>query len=182
MTDLLLRGRTLSFLRWPDNADDHAAYAYEEDGGLLVRDGKIVAAGAYAEVAAQAGEGVATDRPPAASASCRASSTRMLHFPQMQVIASYGAELLDWLNTYTFPEETKFADAAAWPRASRGCSSTRWCATARRRSRPIARCTRPRPRPSSPRRMSATCCMIAGKVMMDRNAPDGAARHAAIGL
>ena len=26
----------------------------------------------------------------------------------MQVIASYGAELLDWLNTYTFPEETKF--------------------------------------------------------------------------
>ena len=26
----------------------------------------------------------------------------------MQVIASYGAELLDWLNKYTFPEETQF--------------------------------------------------------------------------
>ena len=33
--DLLLRGRTLSFLRWPDGADDHAAYAIEEDGAVL---------------------------------------------------------------------------------------------------------------------------------------------------
>ena len=28
MSDLLLRGRTLTFLRWPDSADDHAAYRY----------------------------------------------------------------------------------------------------------------------------------------------------------
>ena len=25
-------------------------------------------------------------------------------------IASWGAQLLDWLNTYTFPEETRYAD------------------------------------------------------------------------
>ena len=35
-----------------------------------------------------------------------------IHMPQAQVIASWGAQLLDWLNTYTFPEESKFSDPA----------------------------------------------------------------------
>ena len=30
-----------------------------------------------------------------------------LHMPQTQVIASYGAQLMDWLNRYTFVEEQK---------------------------------------------------------------------------
>ncbi|MBX8828507.1 amidohydrolase family protein, partial [Ochrobactrum sp. SFR4] len=33
-----------------------------------------------------------------------------IHFPQSQVVASYAAELLDWLNDYTFIEEQKYAD------------------------------------------------------------------------
>ena len=33
-----------------------------------------------------------------------------VHMPQLDVIASYGTELLDWLNTYTFPAETRYAD------------------------------------------------------------------------
>ena len=33
-----------------------------------------------------------------------------VHMPQLDNIASYGAELLDWLNNYTFPAETRFAD------------------------------------------------------------------------
>ena len=56
MTSTLLRGRTLSFLRWPESIDDHAAWRYEEDGGLLISDGKIVAAGPYADVEKKAGE------------------------------------------------------------------------------------------------------------------------------
>src|SRR4051812_28498566 len=35
-----------------------------------------------------------------------------IHFPQTQVIASYGAQLLDWLERYTFVEEARFADGA----------------------------------------------------------------------
>ena len=35
-----------------------------------------------------------------------------VHMPQLDVIASYGTELLDWLNTYTFPAETRYADPA----------------------------------------------------------------------
>jgi guanine deaminase len=35
-----------------------------------------------------------------------------VHMPQLETIASYGAELLDWLDTYTYPAETRFADPA----------------------------------------------------------------------
>jgi len=33
------------------------------------------------------------------------------HFPQTAIIASWGKRLIDWLNTYTFPEESRFGDA-----------------------------------------------------------------------
>lgn len=35
-----------------------------------------------------------------------------IHYAQTQVIGSYGAQLLDWLNRYTFPAERRFADPA----------------------------------------------------------------------
>jgi len=35
-----------------------------------------------------------------------------LHYPQTAMIASWGKRLIEWLNTYTFPEEMRFADAA----------------------------------------------------------------------
>jgi guanine deaminase len=35
-----------------------------------------------------------------------------VHFPQIDVIASYGTQLLEWLEKFTFPEETKFASRA----------------------------------------------------------------------
>jgi guanine deaminase len=34
------------------------------------------------------------------------------HYPQTGIIASWGKRLIDWLNTYTFPEETRFSDRA----------------------------------------------------------------------
>ncbi len=118
VAELLLRGRTLSFLRWPEAVDDHAAYTHEEDGGLLVRDGKIVAAGPWAEVEKQAGEGAhRIDHRP--HLVLPGFIDAHVHFPQMQVIGSYGAELLDWLNTYTFPEETRFRDAQHGRRIAR---------------------------------------------------------------
>ena len=35
-----------------------------------------------------------------------------VHSPQLNVIASYGSELLDWLTTHTYPAEARHADAA----------------------------------------------------------------------
>jgi guanine deaminase len=33
-----------------------------------------------------------------------------VHFPQTPMMAAYGSQLLDWLNRYTFPTELKYAD------------------------------------------------------------------------
>ena len=171
MTELLLRGRTLSFNRWPEAIDDAGAYAYEEDGALLIRDGRIVAAGPYADVAKKAGEGVKTvDHRP--HLILPGFIDTHVHFPQMQVIASYGAELLDWLNTYTFPEETKFRDAQHGRRIARlfldemvrhGTTSTvAYCSVHKASAEAFFEESHAR-----------DMLNIAGKVMMDRNAPEG---------
>src|SRR4051812_24977665 len=34
-----------------------------------------------------------------------------VHFPQIDMIGSYGEQLLGWLDAYTYPQELKFADA-----------------------------------------------------------------------
>ena len=50
MPEKILRGRVLRFLREPDGITDAAAYAYAEDGAILVRDGRVAAIGEAAEV------------------------------------------------------------------------------------------------------------------------------------
>lgn len=171
MTETLLRGRTLTFLRWPEAIDDHGAWRYEEDGGLLLRDGRIAAAGAYADVAAKAGEGakVIDHRPHLVVPGFIDAHA---HFPQMQVIASYGAELLEWLNTYTFPEETKFLNAQHGRRIARlfldemvrhGTTTVAaYCSVHRESAEAFFAESHDR-----------DILNIAGKVMMDRNAPEG---------
>ena len=124
--------------------------------GCLLRDGKIAAAGAYAEVSRKAGEGAKTDRPPAASPAAR------LHRRACAFPADAGDRLLR-RRTARLAEQIHLSGRDEIPQrrstdgASPGCSSTRWCATARRRSPPIARCTSNPRRRFSPRRMSATC-------------------------
>jgi guanine deaminase len=171
MNETLLRGRTLSFVRWPDSADDHASYRYEEDGGLLIRDGQIVAGGSYAEVARQAGEGAKSiDHRP--HLLLPGFIDAHAHFPQMQIIASYGAELLDWLNKYTFPEETKFHNTQHGRRIARlfldemvrhGTTTVAaYCSVHKESAEAFFAEAHER-----------NMLTIAGKVMMDRNAPEG---------
>ena len=170
MTTTLLRGRTLSFIRWPDSIDDHGAYAYEEDGGLLLKDGRIVAAGAYADVAAQADAEVQTiDHRP--HLLLPGFIDAHVHVPQMQIIASYGAELLDWLNTYTFPEESKFNNSQHGRRIARlfvdemvrhGTTTVvAYCSVHKESVQAFFAEAHDR-----------NLLVVAGKVMMDRNAPD----------
>jgi guanine deaminase len=171
MAELILRGRTLSFMRWPDSADDLAACRYEEDGGLLLRDGRIAAVGGYASVAKQAGSGARTvDHRP--HLILPGFIDAHAHFPQMQIIASYGAELLDWLNNYTFPEETRFFNPQHGRRIARifldemvrhGTTTVAaYCSVHKESAEAFFA-------EAAERNM----LVIAGKVMMDRNAPEG---------
>ena len=35
-----------------------------------------------------------------------------IHFPQTEMVGAYGEQLLEWLNTYTFPTEIQFQDSS----------------------------------------------------------------------
>ena len=55
MTELLIRGRVLTFVDEPKSIDDTASYRYFEDGAVLVRAGKVADIGEHADVARRAG-------------------------------------------------------------------------------------------------------------------------------
>ncbi|MEN3792359.1 guanine deaminase [Fulvimarina sp. MAC3] len=169
MTDKVLRGRLLTFSRAPRNGDDSGAYTYIEDGALLIRDGLIEKRGDYAEVARAAPEAQVTDHRP--HLMMAGFIDTHIHFPQVQVIASWGAQLLDWLNTYTFPEETRFADPAHAERMATAffdqlighgtTTAVAFCSVHRASAEAFFA--------EASRRDMA---MLGGKVLMDRNAPD----------
>lgn len=102
------RGRLLWFVDDPVIVGARA-YRYLEDGMMLVRNGMIVAVGEAFSVERQLTadtEVVEVD----GGLMMPGFIDPHIHFPQTQVIASYGAQLMDWLNTYTFLEEQRFAN------------------------------------------------------------------------
>jgi guanine deaminase len=106
-----IRGRLLSFLRAPRGAGDAQSYRYIDDGVVLVKDGRVEAVGPANELAARIPAGAPVEHH-ADALIIPGFIDPHIHFPQTQVIASYGAQLLEWLEKYTFVEEQKFADPA----------------------------------------------------------------------
>ena len=102
---MLIRGRVLSFHADPAEVED--AFTYIEDGALLVDGGRIAAVGDYADLRRD-GLAVIDHRP---HLILPGLIDPHIHFPQVQVVASWGAQLLDWLRDYTFPAEARFADS-----------------------------------------------------------------------
>jgi guanine deaminase len=95
-----------------------------------------------------------------------------VHAPQLDVIASYGTELLDWLQRYTFPAETAWTDPAIAAAGSQlfldqllqhGTTSALVFPTVHKASCDALFAA------AQQRGMR----LIAGKCLMDRNAPDG---------
>ncbi|HET9067197.1 MAG TPA: guanine deaminase [Amaricoccus sp.] len=167
----VLRGRLLRFLSEPQGIGDTASYTYSEDGAVHIRDGLVVASGPAEGVMAGIGPEVEViDHRP--HLLMPGFIDAHIHMPQMQVIASWGAQLLDWLNTYTFPEEAKFADPAHAERiAGRFFDELLRHGT----TTAVAYCSS---HPASADAYFAAAerrnlRMIGGKVMMDRNAPAG---------
>src|SRR5438270_4167714 len=165
----LHRGRILSFLSDPGGAADAASYRYFREGALVVENGHIAALGPADSIMAQL---------PGGTKLCDHGDNLLLpgfidshiHYVQSDVIGAGGRRLLDWLQDHTFAEEARFGDpqhageVAEFFLDQLACNGTTtamvFCsvhpesvdalfgAAERRRLR-----------------------MIAGKVMMDRNAP-----------
>lgn len=104
-----IRGAMLSFRSDPYIDGVARAMVYHPDAIVRMADGKIVEAGPADILLPK----LAPDEP-----LTRYEKSLIMpgfidchvHYPQMQVIASYGVKLLDWLNTYTFPVEQMFSD------------------------------------------------------------------------
>ena len=168
MNRKIIRARLLSFLREPEGPEDTDSFRYIEDGGLVIEAGMIRAMADFAALDTTGAE-VIDHRP---NLVMPGFIDTHLHFPQTQVIASWAAELLDWLNDYTFPEETRYADPAL-------------CATmaARFLERLTDHGTTTAVAYASVHASSAEALfaeahqrnmrLITGKVLMDRNAPEG---------
>ncbi|MBL0950239.1 MAG: guanine deaminase [Pseudomonas sp.] len=86
------------------------SYEYFEDGILLIENGKVAQVGAAAELLPKLA-GVKVQEYRDALITPGFIDTH-IHYPQTGMIASYGEQLLDWLNTYTFPTEKEFEDKA----------------------------------------------------------------------
>jgi guanine deaminase len=170
MPDRLLRGRLLTFHREPRGEDDTEAYSYLTDAGVLLREGKIAASGAWETIAEHAVDVPVTDHRP--HLMMAGFIDTHIHFPQAQVIASWGAQLLDWLNGYVFPEEVRFANPEhAAQIASRfldllidhgTTTAVAYCSVHAASADAFFDAAADR-----------NMAMIGGKVLMDRNAPDG---------
>lgn len=95
-----------------------------------------------------------------------------VHSPQVDVIASYGAELLDWLNTYTFPAEIRYADpAVSHAGAERFLDALLAHGT-------TSAVVFPTVHKASAEALFASAQargmrLVTGKILMDRHAPDG---------
>jgi guanine deaminase len=87
------------------------ALRHIEDGLLIVKDGKVEARGAAADLLPTLPAGT-----PVIDHSGKLIMPGFIdahvHYPQTDVIASHGKQLLDWLNDYTFPAESRFTDVA----------------------------------------------------------------------
>jgi guanine deaminase len=164
-----LRGRLLWFVDDPDSVGE-AAHRYVEDGLLVIENGLIRAAGEASALlpTLPPGAEVIDHRPHLV---IPGFIDAHIHMPQTQVVASYGAQLMDWLNTYTFVEEQKLGQQGHAEKlssflldellASGTTTAAVYCSVHPQSAEAFFT--------ESERRNTR---MIAGKVMMDRNAPE----------
>jgi guanine deaminase len=162
------RASILDFVEDPRRAQE--SYRYFEDGLLVVEDGKVTGMGSYASLRKTLGKNVSIVDHRGKLIVPGFIDTH-IHYPQTEMIASYGEQLLEWLQTYTFPTESKYRDAAYAQELSRffvnellrnGTTTALVFGTVHPESVDALFAE------ADQRNMR----MIAGKVMMDRNAPD----------
>lgn len=164
-----IRGSFLDCLDDPFYCPVQDSIRYLEDGLLVIENGHIRAFGPYAELKTEYGH------IPTVTYTNRLITPGFIdthiHYPQTEMIAAHGEQLLEWLTQYTFPTELKFSNKDYAQEIAelfldellRNGTTTALVFTS-----------------VFPQSVDAffeaaerrNLCMIAGKVMMDRNAPD----------
>ena len=169
MTKQLLLGQTLGF-DGDALADWQGATRHDSAGGVVIDAGLIVATGSGAALRAAHPDAAVTDYGDALISAGFVDAH--MHYPQTPIIASWGKQLIDWLNTYTFPQEMRLADTDY---ARQVADTTLDLALAHGTTTLTSFCT------IHPGSVDAWfegaaargMAVVGGKTCMDRNAPDG---------
>ncbi|MBR0795295.1 guanine deaminase [Bradyrhizobium jicamae] len=165
-----LRGRLLSFHADPRIVGPDAGHRYIEDGVVLMSGGRIVAVGEATALLQRIPTGTAVDDHRGRLILPGFVDTH-IHYPQTRVIGSYGEQLLEWLQKYTFVEEQRLRDRSHAEHVARfffdellrhgTTTAAVYCSVHPESVEAFFA--------ESERRGTR---MVAGKVMMDRNAPE----------
>lgn len=183
-SSILVRASILHFVSDPGPGDDTSAWQYFEDGALFIAEGRVLRIGPWQEVLA------------ALPALTRESARYYdycgklllpglvdthVHYPQLRVLGSFGRQLLDWLEHYTFPAEASFAERAVAERTAaffldrllaHGTTTASVFATVHPHSVDAF----------FEAAQARNLRMLCGKVMMDRNCPENLRDTAASSL
>ena len=89
---------------------EEGALRAHDDGGLLVRDGRIAACGDFEEV--RRADGGATLVDWRGGVVLPGFVDAHVHYPQLRIVGRLGRSLLDWLEQAALPEEARMADVA----------------------------------------------------------------------
>lgn len=164
-----IRGAALSYTRDPFQHPIEDSYVYEADALIVMQGGRVTAFGPASQIARSLVRDVQVTR----YENCLILPGFIdchVHYPQTEIIGAYGKHLLDWLHKYTFVAEQKFKNknhahdtAKVFLRESIRCGTTTSAVF----------CT------VDPTSVDAffteaqqlNMRNIAGKVLMDRNAP-----------
>ena len=169
MAETLLIGQLVRFDADPF-VEGPAAARHDARGAVLIRDGKIADIGQADDLRARHTGAELVDH-----------GQRLIlpgfidahaHYPQTGIIASWGKRLIDWLNSYTFPEEMRFGDPAYAAEVARRYFDL---TLANGTTTVASYCTI---HPESvdayfEQARARGLRALAGKTCMDRNAPDG---------
>lgn len=167
MTKKALRGQVFTLTADPFITGVDDACRYLEDGLVIIEDGKINAVLPYSPKAAQ---GLPVEHYPDGLI-CPGFIDCHVHYSQLEIIGAYAGNLLEWLDGSAFVAEQRFKDAAHAARVAR--MFMREALRAGTTSAAVF-CT---VHPESVEAFFAeserwNTRMIAGKVLMDRDAPE----------
>jgi guanine deaminase len=165
-----VRGPALTYTGDPFQHGLEATMRYEPDAIVAMAEGKIAQFGPARAIRAKLPRGTKVEDYGRDALIMAGFVDTHVHYPQTGIVGAFGTQLLDWLNKYTFVAEQRFADrrhARAVARVFLGECLRNGVTTA------AVFCT------VHPQSVDAFfevssqlgLRMIAGKVLMDRNAP-----------